>query len=743
MWRKLSCCRIIALWLAAIIGSFSHQACRSAAGLEGKTGKYMYAACRRSSFACPIAPRLSYELLLFHLEALSFLEVQISHQQRSMATKWRLRSKPSPAPDDAVTAVFLDQEKPSESKSGSESLRSSSWKRLLFNTWVPEILAVIFSVGCIAALAVVLLTFNGRPAPQMRWGLTLNALISILATASKAALLAVVAAVISQLKWCWFSSDSRKLQDLQSFDDASRGVFGSILLLLGLQGRYLASIGAVVTILALAFDPFLQQVVKYPSRGISVPSNATTTRMASTFSLSGVNATGPAFESLQYIGAINAGPWSDSTQFERYPNCPSENCTWPSFQSVGWCSKCANAISSVVFNGECQSQGLYWAQGNVNCSLGFGQGNNISIVDPTVSSQDNATHCTTEQSLVWAVHSTNQSVSTSEPGYPMATTEYLGIENPLMVFGYVSLATNLSLNTPRVPPTIEIVRAEQCVLTPCLREYEISTPGGIPTVKVVDIDYGSIVYWLPEGESNLPQTCWQASGNNVTYVWNEPCESNDSFCVDEAANASAPAFCPAGVYQQALIDRLSGNTSTVNVYNNTLLDSSTTPAPDVLQVVQSDNLTSLMGNMAASLTKLGLRLSNETVMGNVTVSEVYVVVDWEWMILPAVLEVAGVILLLATMMMTQRHNVSLWKTSSLALIYHGLEGRSLRNQDVAQDVCGMSLAAGTTVVKLGTADEDGRVALVEVVEHDHGAAKLTAGDSGSDCEEPDGGSTRR
>ena len=42
---------------------------------------------------------------------------------------------------------------------------------------------------------------------------------------------------ISQLKWTWFST-VRNLSDIQIFDSASRGIFGSLQLMYHVNGRY-------------------------------------------------------------------------------------------------------------------------------------------------------------------------------------------------------------------------------------------------------------------------------------------------------------------------------------------------------------------------------------------------------------------------------------------------------------------------------------------------------------------------
>ena len=132
----------------------------------------------------------------------------------------------------------------------------------------------------------------------MLYGLTLNTIISTLATASKASLLCAVAGCIGQLKWCWYR-ESHRLYDLQRFDDASRGPAGAIILLFGRPQTILAKLGAIVTVLALVFDPFVQQLVTYPSRTVVVADGTATTRKSSGF------ATAP--DSSHFVSAVWVG----------------------------------------------------------------------------------------------------------------------------------------------------------------------------------------------------------------------------------------------------------------------------------------------------------------------------------------------------------------------------------------------------------------------------------------------------
>lgn len=79
------------------------------------------------------------------------------------------------------------------------------------------------------------------------------------------AMMKPVVECISQLKWLWFVR-KQKLSVFQMLDDASRGPTGSLFLLGKIYGIHLISLGAIVTIIATAFNPFAQQVVGYPLR---------------------------------------------------------------------------------------------------------------------------------------------------------------------------------------------------------------------------------------------------------------------------------------------------------------------------------------------------------------------------------------------------------------------------------------------------------------------------------------------
>lgn len=69
-----------------------------------------------------------------------------------------------------------------------------------------------------------------------------------------------VAACIGQWKWVYFSSNSRSLSDIDIIEEASRGPLGSLQMIATIPWGW-ATLGAIITVLALGIDTFAQQVI--------------------------------------------------------------------------------------------------------------------------------------------------------------------------------------------------------------------------------------------------------------------------------------------------------------------------------------------------------------------------------------------------------------------------------------------------------------------------------------------------
>lgn len=145
---------------------------------------------------------------------------------------------------------------------------SAKGRRAIFSSWWwGEIVAVAVSIAAMIAMLVVLAQSNGRALAWWTFFFQPNTVVSILAMVSKASMMLVVSACLSQLKWRHFQGRPRPLHHLQVFDDASRGPWGSLIFVGSLRfGSALGLLFAIVTIVGLAIDPAAQQILEFPSR---------------------------------------------------------------------------------------------------------------------------------------------------------------------------------------------------------------------------------------------------------------------------------------------------------------------------------------------------------------------------------------------------------------------------------------------------------------------------------------------
>jgi hypothetical protein len=198
----------------------------------------------------------------------------LQHSERKTVFHQRLSSSSSqvnhgsdalrPKPDTLITS--------------SKKSKVGFWNDTLSDWWWWELGSVLLSCACFAAVVIMLWMVQERSLSSWRSVISPNTLVSILATVSKSSLMLAVAACLSQLKWLYFESAPHQIQNIQIFDDASRGPLGALELLTTLSSSEVVSRrssaarwtfwASVLTVLALASDPFAQQLLSFPSRTV-------------------------------------------------------------------------------------------------------------------------------------------------------------------------------------------------------------------------------------------------------------------------------------------------------------------------------------------------------------------------------------------------------------------------------------------------------------------------------------------
>lgn len=97
--------------------------------------------------------------------------------------------------------------------------------------WAWELSALLIAIASFIAIVILLLVYQNKTLSSWGVPLSINAVVAILTALYKGCLALPVAEGLSQLKWLWFSNASRDLTDMETYDQASRGPWGSILLI--------------------------------------------------------------------------------------------------------------------------------------------------------------------------------------------------------------------------------------------------------------------------------------------------------------------------------------------------------------------------------------------------------------------------------------------------------------------------------------------------------------------------------
>ena len=105
-----------------------------------------------------------------------------------------------------------------------------------------SIAPVVPGPSCLAAdsrpvIILILRTFDQRTIPQLPLAISLNTVLALLTTVAKGCFIVPVVECLGQWKWNWFRRP-RALDSFSSFDESSRGVWGSLSLMWRLRFQY-------------------------------------------------------------------------------------------------------------------------------------------------------------------------------------------------------------------------------------------------------------------------------------------------------------------------------------------------------------------------------------------------------------------------------------------------------------------------------------------------------------------------
>ncbi|KAH7350472.1 hypothetical protein BKA66DRAFT_476123 [Pyrenochaeta sp. MPI-SDFR-AT-0127] len=572
----------------------------------------------------------------------------------------------------------------------------------ILKRWLLEVISWLFSAICMAAVIGVLIKLKDQPlskwAPAEKAGLTLNAYISILSKLAGAALILPVSEALGQLKWSWFLENSKQMWDFEIFDNASRGPWGSLLLLIRTKGRALAALGALIMLCSLALDPFFQQVVDFPEVWVLQSTFSTIPRVAnyrpryfkevySGFEVQQIDQSMlPVIRPFFYDNGTLPVVFGNGTRPDIPLSCPTSNCTWPEYETLGVCSQCVDASNLLEF--ACRYTTIDWTA------------NHTGPISPETT--PNGTVCgyflndesgTSTLMSGYIVEGKEDSPSFGEallvrtfPFTEMITkTPIMGgsvnfkhVRNPILDALIVSASNGSKSVYERKPPV-----AHECVLSWCVKTmkssydwgkyseivtktYTNTTTGPFPWESIlVDLESGETGTFIIFDQDIVIEH--QNSSDNFSSI----VEFNTTYKVDNTTAANVmyifedmfPSYYTETGGKSVLRykDAVDGPS-----FRN--LDFNPWLAPNNLNL-HMERLASAMTNVIRSEVD-----SKETLQGDAYNMENFISVRWEWLTLPLGLLFISLIFLAATVTKSalERDRVGVWKTSAYATLLYGL-----------------------------------------------------------------------
>lgn len=246
-------------------------------------------------------------------------------------------------------------------------------------------------------------------------------------------------------------------------------------------------------------------------------------------------------------------------------------------------------------------------------------------------------------------------------------TEFQGVADPILGFGRIVFNGSndpMSAIGGNITPT-----TTECALYWCVQTLDTTIQNGVLNQTVIGtwsndsaLDM-SAVYFRPNSTLNAGGKD-PAGGYYVSPMSNLPLVKY----LQDAFNATVRGINLPGMSftEQELLD--------LTIYSS-----------DIAQALwYADDLDSLMGNLADRMTDTLRNLYSHPVsdtknLGKVYSTQTYVLVTWPWLILPVGLVLASCMVLFAAIVSSNRHQTMVWKSSSLAVLFHGLEGSEERS----------------------------------------------------------------
>ncbi|KAH8904299.1 hypothetical protein BR93DRAFT_984831 [Coniochaeta sp. PMI_546] len=476
-----------------------------------------------------------------------------------------------------------------------------------------------------------------------------------------------------QLKWTHYvNRGPRPLADFEALDQASRGPWGSFVILVKYKSL-LATLGAAITISGLLTSTVTQQAIEFPLRRAPSDNGSASVGVARTFSMwNGSDLHLANDETTQLKQAIFNGAFvvPRSTLPSIAPTCSSADCEWPLYGSLGICSDVVNLTARANDTLLAQLRGLTADRFSI-------------LLNSTMSLIDQVQHTPNALLAVGTI-------------FPLAI---LGLPAPtgMLDDSLVGLLANdhfiaysdcpFDATKPPPPNSLDCFKFLEIAFYWCAKSYATKVKDGVHVTNVVSsaarivqaAPLGLNFAWSPTWyDCYRKDECNSTIGGWTTRIAGAPglTLGDEVYDIDIWTATASSALMGASLYDSILVDQQRGVVSssgggTAAAFASALFGeflAARVPEP-ALQFEAVQNITT---NMATSLTNFMRRLTYvgttapAAANGITFTLQTYARVRWGWTTLLAAQLFLTSLFLVAIVIETRLARVQILKGSTLA-----------------------------------------------------------------------------
>ncbi len=535
-------------------------------------------------------------------------------------------------------------------------------------SWMWEIASAVSSVICIALLIGFLAYINGTPYEDWKYRISPNAVVSVIATAAKAAMIIPVSSCLSQIKWNHYKSHN-PLYHIQVLDQASRGPLGACKVLWRLTPG-LATAGAMLMILSVAIDPFTQQILVFPSRAVEARNETASIQKVQEYSSSWASRgldtinenTILVSQTMRYnpdpalLVAILSGLSQQNEPLD--PVCTTGRCWYRDFVSLGVCNYCEDVTSRAFQECKPSDGGAFepeWSNVPTMCNYTSPNGFNFSA-NPRHFGYGDGGYTSIQNPWTSKTRTDGRSI--------------LGIHTPIVSFfaakySRVSFWTLENKTLPEEKPEMT-----ECAVYFCEREYTHNN--FTPSHSIQPSRSQQLLYDTGLFPTNVPITLPNGA---------QSLSDNSTYAIEETT--------------------LSAMKETLeNLLNTTIVADNPPSNLDISTMLYTQkNITEAIAAMANSMTD-EMRSSTKSIVigGHALLTESFIHVRWLWIIFTGTIVALSIMLLTITVMVSRRQYAVLWKSSVLPLLISHVQPRAEHDMDSIRNVDKLERISKNTTV---------------------------------------------